>query len=476
MPHVLKPRATPEDVRLALTTLMPGLASVWARPLREHAAAVYDAAKFLSPSSTRQFALERLHETITRAAARAGYGLEDAQDAAREFRASPVMQTGPHCLLLFEPDAFYTHLFSLMGLRANHRTWQITYAGSTMSFSESAKKGPGWLKIGGEPLNLFGLPRARMDGHSICCSDVPYRFALTNSQGEVAPGAAAKRLLADLPALPFPTAAEAIKVANYGLWRSRFRPAEKLVQLDDFDMADLVADHLEQTGSWLAEVFCANGGAGHLISAIDALNAGPWRGWIRRSTDFFWFVGRNRLRPMELQDGRLTDRGSLQFDVEFSPAGIAEALRQRLLLPSLFTTFLVLSILPGVRALGGCRQVVYLPLMRYLTALAVTRSGDHALLDDLRYDDRPSLWGHRVLRPVDADPYFQLAESAPVEKLLRSYSEMTLIEASGDLGSFVSDPIWGQMSRSLKSGAVGPSALEWAWSGFAQQNRRITRS
>ena len=65
---------------------------------------------------------------------------------------APVLQTGPHCLLLIEPDAFYTHLFSLLGLQAHVREWYITYHASTVSFSEKAKKGPGWLWLQDEPL------------------------------------------------------------------------------------------------------------------------------------------------------------------------------------------------------------------------------------------------------------------------------------------------------------------------------------
>lgn len=36
-----------------------------------------------------------------------------------EILKAPVMQTGPHLHLLIEPDAYYTHLFSLMGLMAH---------------------------------------------------------------------------------------------------------------------------------------------------------------------------------------------------------------------------------------------------------------------------------------------------------------------------------------------------------------------
>jgi len=53
----------------------------------------------------------------------------------------------------------------------------------------------------------------------------------------------------------------------------------------------------------------------------------------------------------------------------------------------LLLVFLVLSILPGVRALGGSHQPVYYPLMRYVICHALEASGldadlQHALATD----------------------------------------------------------------------------------------------
>ncbi|WP_348639742.1 hypothetical protein [Neorhizobium sp. JUb45] len=306
-----------------------------------------------------------------------------------------------------------------------------------------------------------------MDGSSICCSNGPFRFALTNTAGQIAPNAAAADLLAHLPSSSFSTAAEALKTANIVLWEQKFSSAAKLLQLDDFDLADLIADHLDSPTSWLASAFFADGGAKHMLQVIEDLNCGPWRGWIRPTTDFFWHVGRDRIQPLRLEDGLLRSASSVSVSVEFSASSISRALRRRLLLPNMFMAFLVLSILPGIRALGGCRQTVYLPLMRYLAAIAVARSGDRTLLGDLRKDEGPSLWGHRVLRPVDADAFPEMERWTTVENLLAAYSEMPLILASGDLASFTGDTIWGSMSSSLNSGTIGPASLEWVWSGFA---------
>ncbi|AYD05277.1 hypothetical protein [Neorhizobium sp. NCHU2750] len=460
--------ATPGQVRAALTSLMPPLADFWSRSLRDYAAFAYQPVPFRPASAARSFAKDRLRDAVTRAALRAGHGHQEARSAGRELYESPVVQTGPHCLMLYEPDAFYTHLFSLMGLQAYGRNWHIAYAGSTMSFNEAAKKGPGWLRVGGEPLNVFGLPRSRMDGSSICCSNGPLRFSLTNAAGQIAPNAAAARLVGQLPSSSFQTAAEAIKTANGKLWNGGMSSIAKLLLLDDFDLADLIADHLDHSGSWLTTAVFSGGGAASIVQTIDGLTSGPWRGWIRRSTDFFWLVGRDRIQPLRLEGGFLRSPNSTSLAIEFTPSSISEALRKHMLLPNLFMSFLVLSILPGIRALGGCRQTVYLPLMRYLVAIAIARSGDQSLLDDLWNDDRPSLWGHRVLRPTKGDPFLEMERAGAVEHLLALYADMPLIEASGDLVAFTGDPIWEGTYRSLFSGLTGPACSQWAWSGFAR--------
>ncbi len=455
------------DVRCSLSNLMPYLAPYWLRPLREYASAAYDVEPFCSNCSARNYAMDRLRGCIERVGRRSGFGVEDARHAGLQMMASPVLQTGPHCLLLIEPDAFYTHLFSLLSLNAHKRKWHIAYHASTVTFTEKAKKGPGWLRLEGEPLNLFGLARSRMDSYSICGLNGPYRFALSDAKGDVAPNGSAGRLLAELPADEFPSAADAIREANQSLWRSKFPSPVKLLQLDDFDIADLVADHLDDARSWMSAHFIGKGEvAVSIMAAMDRLDAGPWRGWIRRTTDFFWAVIKGRIVPLRLQENALRARAPSNFEVKFRPDSIAKALRQRLIVPSLYTVFLVISILPGVRALGGCRQTVYYPLMRYLTACAVERSGDLDLLKALSEDYRAGLWGHRVLKPAGGDPFREIDLLGEPSVLLSKYAEMPLMQSSGDLASFTRDPIWAELSARIATGTITSASDEWRWSGF----------
>ncbi|AEG57362.1 hypothetical protein CN210_32415 [Sinorhizobium meliloti] len=465
--------ATPEasehcnagDVRSALSALMPHLTSYWERPLRDYASVAHHVEKFHSECCVRRHAMELLCHCIERAGRKSGYDLEEARSAGLQLMASPVLQTGPHCMLLIEPDAFYTHLFSLLGLCANSRQWYITYHASTVSFSEKSKKGPGWLWLEGEPLNVFGLPRSRMDSLSICGLNGPYRFAFSNAKGDPAPNASAVHLFAELPTVEFASAADAIRAANQTLWRRKLPSPIRLLQLDDFDIADLVADHLDDQESWMSARFFGDKVAESILVAMDRLSIGPWKGWVRRTTDLFWRLEKGRVVPLRLQENALRAAAPSSFELKFRPDNIAAGLRQRAIVPSLYTVFLVTSILPGVRALGGCRQTIYYPLMRYLTAVGLEQSGNSDLLAELRGDDRPGLWGHRVLKPAGGYPFQEIGLFGQSPRSLSEYAQIPLVQSSGDLGSFTGDPIWANLSKQIASGVINSGSVEWQWSG-----------
>lgn len=455
------------EVRTTLSALMPDISRYWQRPLHAFASVVYDVDPFRSDCPERIAAMKRLAACIERAALRAGFSAEEASGASHQILDSPVLQTGPHCLLVVEPDAFYTHLFSLLGLKAQGRKWHIQYAVSTTSYSEFGKKGPGWLELQGVAHNLFGLPRRRMDGRSICCPNGPHKFRLTDPSDSMAPKASVARLLRHMPLEEFPSAAEAIKAANQSLWRAKFGTPVNFLQLDDLDIADLLADHLEDAQSWMSKHFIGDGATARIIlDAIDTLNAGVWRGWIRRTTDFFWRVNAGRVTPLHLHDRTLKSKGPSNFQIPFDPGSLAEALRSRLIVPNLFTVFLVMSILPGTRVLGGCRQTIYYPLMRYLTSIAIERSGNSDLLTALEKDYRPGLWGHRTLKPADGVPLRELELAGGVSSLLATYAQLSLLEASDDLASFTKGIVWTDLSGHLAAGEISVASKEWRWSGF----------
>jgi hypothetical protein len=97
-------------------------------------------------------------------------------------------------------------------------------------------------------------------------------------------------------------------------------------------------------------------------------------------------VRAGRIRPLRVAEGELREVGVDDgFRLAFEREAVARALLAGRLYPNLFVGFLALSILPGVRVLGGHRQFTYVPLVNKVCA-NVLRSWPDAEADDLLSD------------------------------------------------------------------------------------------
>ncbi|MER8716265.1 hypothetical protein [Mesorhizobium sp. M1295] len=457
----LSPRAVAE----ALVWLKPYISRYSTLPTHAYAHAVYDA-KPAAADPVRMHALEQIELLLADRALLLGYRHQQIEKLRKQLRSRPVIQTGPHCNLVFEPDAFYTHIFSAIGLRAHEDSWYVSYSASTVKFTERAKKGPGWLRVGDRTLNVFGLSRSKMDPFSICGRHSPQRFALTNS-GETADASQlVEHLQKALPDGEFRSAAEAIKAANRSLWHRFFASNLQLLQIDDLDVAELVAQHLRDPSSWLSlTLFGAGSFAKRLLTHFKSFNCGQWGGWTKTTTDFFWHLAGGRVFPLRLDGGLLLNANGT-FSLRCAPDALVRSLNGGEIIPSLFLSFLVTSILPGLRALGGNSQIVYYPIMRHalLSALADFPSpANRSLTASLGSDCEPCMWGHRTISPGPIDPFSLFAQSGTscFEQLIDAYGAMPLSEAWGSLPAFTGDPSWQALCERLAKDAAFEDRPTW---------------
>ncbi|MGV2102886.1 hypothetical protein [Rhizobium sp. 21-4511-3d] len=433
-------------------------------PIRHYAAALYDYRPAVA-DSTRREARNTLRRWVTKKALERGFGQAQAERLADDIDQYPVLQTGPHLHLLIEPDAFFTHLFSLMGLAALGSRSYISYACSTVKFAEKSRKGPGWLRLDGQAINVFGLSRREMIPYSILAKNQKYEFALKPAEGFSHPHDAIAALEPLLPAGPFPSAAAAIKAANLHLWNAHFDQHVDFLQLDDEDVSDLVLMHLDDPNSWLCRKFLIDPVLPvKILRTIDRLASTPWRDWLKNSTHFFWGCDHGRIFPMELGDGFLSPSNGEGDTIALTREGLMEALAAGRIIPNLLLVFIVIAILPGIRVLGGSRHTVYYPLMRYAFCAGLVDSGcDDNLLRSLVHERRASAWGHRVILET-AEPFALLrSKSGAVPSLMSRYGAVSLDQACGSLDGFLEDPLWQDLSSSLKNGGVSTTGGPWAF-------------
>ncbi|MBB2830409.1 UNVERIFIED_ORG: hypothetical protein GGD51_000510 [Rhizobium esperanzae] len=455
------------DILSLIFELFPWVRQFETALLNEYAKAAFSINPHRSECPERNQAMSLMRSRIGNAARRCGFSGEQISRFESEIGVAPVLQCGPHLHLSIEPDAFYTHLFSLMGIRSHGRRCYISYGCSTVKFVERGRKGPAWLQIDGQAINVFGLSRSKMIPYSILGRNNRYSFHLQNVDRPGPDSEAVSCLRGILPADEFSSAADAIKAANLHLWKRYFDSQIDFLQLDDSDVGDLVADHLADEQSWLRTRLIEDKQfAMRMLSRIDQLAETAWRGWLKNSTHFFWGCIDGRLVPLWLDGAVLQSHASDDIRVEFSAASLVEALENGRIVPNLLLMFIVTSILPGVRVLGGSRHTIYYPLMRWAFCDAL-RSNDHdaQLLNTLSEDDRPGIWGHRVISSV-CEPFSLLNTLGQdgVETLLDHFGQMSIADASGPLSSFTDDPLWAELRMAYSCGKANRSCPKWAFS------------
>lgn len=451
----------------SLATLYPWMQRYYSRPIRDYAARLYEAPVSTTMPESRQYALAKLLDAIKNAGKRNGLPIDAVAEICREFEERRVLQTGPHLLLLMDPEAYYTHVLSLLGLSAHGCSTYLSYAVSTVSLVERARKGPGWLTVDQTPINVFGLPRSRMIGYSLLTGPGAYRFELVPAEQGAEPETLAV-LHNLLPKGQFERPAHAIKEANCSLWPKLFGSRFTFLQIDDEDIADLVANHLSEENSWLRTRLLEDPRfALNMLAEIDRLADGPWSGWLARGTDFFWFYQNGRRLPLRLVAGELVNPATGLNMVRFEAAEIIERLADRSLIPNLLLMFLVVSVLPGARALGGSHQPVYYPLMRYVVCRALEAAGvDADLREALVADDLPGAWGHRVIECDDdlLDVFRNGDMAVSSDTIMDRLGKIPFAKACGSMTSFSSDASWQELSRQLGEQAISPTDAEWAFS------------
>ena len=197
------------------------------------------------------------------------------------------------------------------------------------------------------------------------------------------------------PGRDFPSYGRQATVVNHRIWRQLFRQAcerpelvyielenivARLLQADLFDPASLchqlffdpqlrahLIDKLDgQPGCWQQEALLQACTASNHAKGFKAADAA-------QGTMLFWGVdARGRKIPLCVRPtGKpgavalfgIDDRGQ-SWTHQFTPDELARGLRDGSLLPSIFTSYLVVAIARGIECIGGYYQAVYLPIMR----------------------------------------------------------------------------------------------------------------
>jgi hypothetical protein len=386
-----------------------------------------------------------------------GMPAPEADRVAGTFRRCPVYQTGPHSELLLDPVAFHALLLTGRGAQQAGLDVILFYACGQITLETRAGVGPGWISLGADRVNVFGLSRGALARTGVCGLVEPVTYRL-----ELPAEPRGAQLVARLPYLArlrellvgrtFEGADAAFRGANALLWGDwgADRMAKLVVINDDF-FRRLVAAHLRTPTLLRTLLFCPDRLA-RMEAAAERVHARYGGAFSSDATDLFWALRDRRLRPLRLLDGALREHeisgrpraGADSVTVPFRPDVVADGLEAGTLFPNLLVIYGAGSILSRDRVLGGLRMVGYYPQFHevYLESLDPGSSEEQALAEDLR-SERAYRWCMAV-HGASEHPLERLsAQPAPdAAALIAADAARSLRELTGGLRGFRRHPEW----------------------------------
>ena len=463
----------PADVIAALQRLCPevgrDISDHWRAPLVSYAAHLWRPTAaptsrigMAARSILRDTLLERLLEKLSPT---------EAAIALAEFDGRAVVQTGLHSQLLLDRITFDAFLLGWLGAVENGLSTFFAFTGATVTMETVGREGPGWLGVGSERINLFGMGRHKLCRQSACAAgpvSLNKRTLETLSQriGDVS----WLNVLLDRADEPFATAADALGALNTDLASAWDGPAAvRPVFFDDRHAALAVARHLEDEDGLLTRLLTDPDRRSRLEQALEHAACGPFGRFLPAGTVHFWGVRDKRVRKLVVENGSLIEAQRPNgVSVPLDREHLLVALRQGLLLPNLFLLFVVIALLPRVRVLGGFRQIGYVPIFQsvLMEALDPHAAEECELAEELGV--RENAWGMRVVEEPGSvhEQLARMPAGPALPELRRRYQQLTLREVTDDLR------LIRESSRWKKNPGLRPSTQEFPQRSLMPVNAR----
>ncbi|MGB3386888.1 MAG: hypothetical protein WBA88_02790 [Pseudaminobacter sp.] len=456
MDQAIEAARPPQHLLAALSLLCPEVAQDierhWNQPVTSYAGHLWRST--VAPASRMgKEARSILRETLGSHVGKA-VPHQDIEVALREFDHTAAIQTGLHCQLLLDRTTFDAFVLSWLGAVENRLSTFLVFSGTTMTMETVGREGPGWLDTGPGKLNLFGMGRHKLSRRSVCATGpVSLNKEALEALSQKIPGAPSIGVLLERADEVFASAADALAAINADLAHEWDRsPGTRPLFIDDRFAAIVLARHLEDKDSIPSKLLTNPSRRRHLEHALQLASAGPFGGFLPDGTLHFWGIRDRRVRKLTVEQDRLVEIGRPHgLSIPLDRQHLREALLAGALVPNLFLLFLVLAILPRVRAMGGLRQIGYVPIFQsvLLSALDDKSPEERELAADLRRVENG--WGMRVIdesMPV-LDQIAGLPPADVLPQLHRHYQQRTLADVTRNLLVIGENPRWRKLAAQL---------------------------
>lgn len=378
-------------------------------------------------------------------------GMEAALGA---FDHAAAIQTGLHCQLLLDRKTFDAFVLSWLGAVENRLSAFLVFSGTTMTMETVGREGPGWLDTGADKVNLFGMGRHKLSRRSVCATGpVSLNKQALEAISQTMSGTPWVGTLLRRADEVFASAADALTAINADLARAwDHLPLARPIFIDDRFAAMVLACHLEDKDSIPSKLFADPHRRRRLEHALQLASNGPFGGFLPGGTLHFWGVRDRRVRKLGVEQDRLVELERPHgLSIPLDRPRLRQALLDGELLPNLFLVFLVLAILPRVRAMGGLRQIGYVPLFQavLLAALDNEAPDERELATDLTL--RENGWGMHVIdEPLPVlGQLAGLPATDILPQLYRHYRHRTLGDVTRNLMVIDENPRWRRLAAQL---------------------------
>lgn len=449
MIETIHERSLPQGLLAAMRTVCPEVArdiqAHWSRPLTDYARHLFR--PIMQPrSAIGQRARSILRQTL--AARLSDLQADGQQDGVLDaFDRHSIVQAGVHSQLLFDRISFNAFLLSWLGAAEQRLPGFFVFTGTTVTMETIGKEGPGWLDLGDRQVNLFGMGRHKLCRQSVAGAG-PVSLNLEALAGRSTPGV---DVLETQAGRTWGGAADAMADINGRLVSSWDKEGSaRPVFFDDRHAALAVAAHLDDEKGLVTRLLTDPDSRRALEDGLNAASAGPLGRFLPIATAHFWGVRDKRVRKLVVKNDALAEVDRPHgVSVPLERRALRDALSNGVLLPNLFTLFLVMALLPRVRVLGGFRQIGYVPVFQSVlrAVLQPEDADERILLEDLSVHE--NAWGMRVIE--EPQSVFELIGAHPPGALLaelrRTYAGRSLADVTDGLRLLVESSRWRKLAR-----------------------------
>lgn len=378
----------------------------------------------------------------------------DCEQALAEFERYPVLQTGPHCQLYTNAVDFNAALTSWMGSKLHNLNYTVILNSVTRTMQWEKKQGPGWLNLKHDDICLFDLSPKKMSKLSVCASHLEPSFNINNLTSYLQkPSSTEKKglekLLKLIPTEKCDDFISAFTLTNQALLNQCDENQDvRALIIDDRFTAMVVSEHLRNPHSFVYKLIFSVNLQTHLERLLSSKLHEKQHLFLKPSTDYFWGLRDNKIRRLKITNNCLQEdiaEHNKPIKIPMESGAICEALNSGILLPNIFLSFLVLSLLPQIRVIGGTRQIGYFPLIQEIFSRLLDTDvfEENELLQELKENDL-SAWGTNFIQdevtPLEWLGYLPKGKEFSI--LSKHYCDMSIAEVTKELSIFKNHPIW----------------------------------